>query len=236
MVIRRQEFNLEPLQQSQNYRNLDQKVQNLISSVSQGSSSFEEVKDAILNEIEKTRNHISDSFQEHEKRVADEEHRTKFLESPWFSEIHSREETIAESAQNIPREEVIGNEGHSHEGFHIRRTAFEDSAYGTASHSQLSGVKVASPTEFDAAERPIDDSGTEYSEISVTNLKIHAYMECLADDLYTCASKIRPDPQRIWTLSESLPELLQDFALRIGQEVPLRDGREVMFYVYKYRR
>ena len=71
-------------------------MQNLVSSISQGSSSFEEVKNAILNENEKTRKHITESFQEHEKGVAEEEHRTKFLESLWFSEIHSREETIAE--------------------------------------------------------------------------------------------------------------------------------------------
>ena len=96
MVIRRRQLNLESLQQSQNYQTLDQKVQNLVSSISQGSSSFEEVKNAILNENEKTRKHITESFQEHEKRVAEEEHRTKFLESLWFSEIYSREETIAE--------------------------------------------------------------------------------------------------------------------------------------------
>ena len=97
MVIRRRQFNLESLQQSQNYQTLDQKVQSLVSSISQGSSSFEEVKNAILNENEKTREHITQRFQEHEKRVAEEEHRTKFLESLWFSEIHSREETIAEA-------------------------------------------------------------------------------------------------------------------------------------------
>lgn len=139
-------------------------------------------------------------------------------------------------AQNIPGGKVIGSEDHNHEEFHGRQKAFEDSAYGTASYGQLSGLKVALPTGFDAAERRTDDSGTEYSDISMTERRCHGYMESLADDLYAVASKIQSDPQRIRTLGETLPDLLQDFALRIGQEVPRKDGREVMFYVYKYRR
>ena len=141
-----------------------------------------------------------------------------------------------ESAQNIPRGEVIGSEGQNYDGFHVRPRAFEDSAYGTASHFQSSTVKVASPTDFNDPERRIDDTDTEYSEISMTESRRHAYMECLADDIYALASKIQSDPHLIRTLSESLPELLQNFALRIGQEIPRKDGREVMFYVYRYRR
>ncbi len=133
------------------------------------------------------------------------------------------------------RREVAVREGYTSEMFHIRQKAFEDSAYGTASHGQSSGVKGVLPAKSDAVERQIDDSCTEYSNISMTESGSETYMECFADDLYAVASKIRCDPQSIQTLSALLPELLQQFALKIGQEVSYKDGREVMFYVYKHR-
>ena len=117
-----------------------------------------------------------------------------------------------------------------------RRTEFEDSAYGTASHGQFSGVKAALPTDTNAVERQIDDIGTEYSETSMTESRSLGYMEHFANDLYAVISKVQCDPQGIQTLSGLLPELLQQFALRIGQEVPRKDGREVMYYVHKHRK
>ena len=117
-----------------------------------------------------------------------------------------------------------------------RRTEFEDSAYGTASHGQSSGVKAALPTDTNAVERQIDDIGTEYSETSMTESRSLGYMEHFANDLYAVISKVQCDPQGIQTLSGLLPELLQQFALRIGQEVPRKDGREVMYYVHKHRK
>ena len=117
-----------------------------------------------------------------------------------------------------------------------RRTEFEDSAYGTASHGQSSGVKAALPTDTNAVERQIDDIGTEYSETSMTESRNLGYMEHFANDLYAVISKVQCDPQGIQTLSGLLPELLQQFALRIGQEVPRKDGREVMYYVHKHRK
>ena len=97
MVIGRRQFNLASLQQSQNFQYLDQRVQNLISSLSLGSRSFEEIKDAVLKENEKTRDHISSQLRDQEKRLAEEEYRTRLLESLWFADILSREETIAEA-------------------------------------------------------------------------------------------------------------------------------------------
>ena len=117
-----------------------------------------------------------------------------------------------------------------------RRTELEDSAYGTASHGQSSGVKAALPTDTNAVERQNDDIGTEYSETSMTESRSLGYMEHFANDLYAVISKVQCDPQGIQTLSGLLPELLQQFALRIGQEVPRKDGREVMYYVHKHRK
>lgn len=70
----------------------------------------------------------------------------------------------------------------------------------------------------------------------MTESRNHGYMEYLAEDLCAVASKVQCDPQSIQTLSGLLPELLQQFALRIGQEVPRKDGREVMCYVHKHRK
>ena len=95
-----------------------------------------------------------------------------------------------------------------------RRTEFEDSGYGTASHGRSSGVNAALPTDTNAVERQIDDIGTEYSETSMTESRSLGYMEHFANDLYAVISKVQCDPQGIQTLSGLLPELLQQFALR----------------------
>ena len=134
------------------------------------------------------------------------------------------------------QEELLQQEAEDQETLRNRRTEFEDSAYGTASHGQSSGVKAALPTNTNAVERQIDDIGTEYSETSMTESRSLGYMEHFANDLYAVISKVQCDPQGIQTLSGLLPELLQQFALRIGQEVPRKDGREVMYYVHKHRK
>ena len=172
-------------------------------------------------------------------------HHTLTYHSPWQAETPGPDEPDLEELEWNP---PLGVRSSSPMGrgqvasevaptaSHIRQTAFEDSAYGTASHGQFSGVKGVLPTKSDAVERQIDDSSTEYSNISMMEWRSDTYMECFADDLYAVASKVRCDPQSIQTLSGRLPELLQQFALRIGQEVPHKDGREVMFYVYKHRK
>ena len=146
------------------------------------------------------------------------------------TEVETPVSTNGNAIEMSDRREVTAEEGY------YQRTAIEDSAYGTASHGQSSGVKVALPTDAIAVEQQIDDLSTEYSETSVTESRNHSYMEYLADDLYAVASKVQYDPQSIQTLSGILPELLQQFALRIGQEVSRKDGREVMYYVHKHRK
>ena len=146
------------------------------------------------------------------------------------TEVETPVSTNEKAMEMSDRREVTAEEGY------YQRTAIEDSAYGTASHDQSSGVKVALPTDPIAVEQQIDDISTECSETSMTESRNHGYMEYLADDLYAVASKVQCDPQSIQTLSGLLPELLQQFALRIGQEVSRKDGREVMCYVHKHRK
>lgn len=146
------------------------------------------------------------------------------------TEVETPVSTNEKAMEMSDRREVTAEEGY------YQRTAIEDSTYGTASHGQSSGVKVALPTDPIAVEQQIDDVSTEYSETSMTESRNHGYMEYLAEDLYAVASKVQCDPQSIQTLSGLLPELLQQFALRIGQEVSRKDGREVMCYVHKHRK
>ena len=165
-------------------------------------------------------------------------HHTLNHHDPWHPEAPNPDvqpdgesvSTNERAMEMSDRREVATGEGY------YQRTAIEDSAYGTASHGQSSGVKVVLPTDSNSVEQPIDDNGTEYSEISMTESRSLSYMEHLANDLYAEVSKVQCDPQSIQTLSRLLPELLQQFALRIGQEVPRKDGREVMYYVHKHRK
>jgi hypothetical protein len=113
---------------------------------------------------------------------------------------------------------------------------FIDSAYGTASHGQFSKNKVTLPTEKDPVIEEVDDSRTEYSDTSTAESKMDSYMEYLADDLFAVAFASQFDSQRSQALCRVLPELLQQFALRIGHEVQAKEGREVMFYVHRHRR
>ncbi|KAI9790079.1 MAG: hypothetical protein M1816_005549 [Peltula sp. TS41687] len=105
----------------------------------------------------------------------------------------------------------------------LNKGSFVDSTYRTASHGQFNKTELVY-------------ASTEYSDISTAESKIYTYMECLADDLFSITSSLQSDPQRSRNLCKALPDLLQEFALRIGQERPSKEGREVMAYVHKYRR
>ena len=81
----RQRLNLTSLQNSKDFQGLDKKMQTLIHSLSQGSK-FGELKEL-----------VNSTVREHERRQEDREYRTQLLDSLWFAEILSREETIAEA-------------------------------------------------------------------------------------------------------------------------------------------
>ena len=95
--MNRQRLDLVSVQFSKGFQDLDQKVQRLINVLSQEQKNFEELKDLIQNEHEMTRDHLSSIVREHEKRLAEQEYRTRLLESLWFPEILSREDTIADA-------------------------------------------------------------------------------------------------------------------------------------------
>ena len=97
-------------------------------------------------------------------------------------------------------------------------------------------MKVTVPEETVSVVEEIDDSRTEYSDPSRADSQIDTYMARLAADLYAVTITLQSDSQRIRTLCKNLPEMLQQFALRISHEVPSKEGREVMYYVHQHRR
>ena len=72
---------------------LDTKTQTLIHSLCQGSK-FEELRDLVQNELGEQ---LNSTIQQYERRQEEKEYRTQLLDSLWFAEILSREETIAEA-------------------------------------------------------------------------------------------------------------------------------------------
>ena len=97
LYVNRQRVALASLKQSKGFQDLDQRIQNLINSLSEGPKNFEDVKDLIQDQNKKMMNHVSSEFQEHRKHLDEEDFSKRLLESLWFPEILSREETIPEA-------------------------------------------------------------------------------------------------------------------------------------------
>jgi hypothetical protein len=82
----------------------------------------------------------------------------------------------------------------------------------------------------------IEQRNKESYGLKTTASEIHAYIESLIDDLFAAASEVQPDPKVLRKVSTILPELLENFALRLGRERPSKEGRELMFRVHECRR
>ena len=93
----RQDFDLAFIQKTSEFQSLDEKIQLLISSLSQGMQSFEALRIAIQSEGGKTRDHISAEFQKNTRQRELDEYRAQVLKSLWYAEIHTREESIADA-------------------------------------------------------------------------------------------------------------------------------------------
>lgn len=85
-------------------------------------------------------------------------------------------------------------------------------------------------------EQAADDTRTEYSEFSKASFITRTYLKDLADEFFSVIYTPQTDPKHMHRLCGILTNLLQQFAFRIGLEVPSKEGREVMYYVYRNRR
>ena len=89
-----QRSDLASFQQSHDFQILDQGIKTLITTISVGPKSFEELRTVIGQENKATREHISNAFQKQQEQYEVKEFRKRLLKSLWFDEIHSREEKI----------------------------------------------------------------------------------------------------------------------------------------------
>ena len=97
LCLCRQRSDLASIQQRHDFQTLDQGIQRLITNLSEGPKSFEELRKVIRKENEETREHISKAFQQQQKQLDRKEYRKRLLDSLWFDEIHSREENIVDA-------------------------------------------------------------------------------------------------------------------------------------------
>ena len=97
LCLYRQRSDLASFQQSHDFQILNQGIQRLIASLSEGPKNFEELKIVIRRESEDTREYINKAIKQQQNQYDDKEYRTRLLESLWFDEIYSREENIADA-------------------------------------------------------------------------------------------------------------------------------------------
>ena len=104
LCLCRQRSDLASIQQSHGFQTLDREVQKLITTLSEGPKSFEELRTVIAQQNEATREYISNAFQQQQEQFQQQqeqheakENRQRLLDSLWFDEIHSREENIVDA-------------------------------------------------------------------------------------------------------------------------------------------
>jgi hypothetical protein len=80
-------------------------------------------------------------------------------------------------------------------------------------------------------------TGTVYPDISnLYNMQFESYISELSSDLFNNVSHLGPDIQTLEKIFEVLADRLKAFALRIGQHAPSQVHRDIMVFVYKYRK
>jgi ankyrin repeat protein len=116
----------------------------------------------------------------------------------------------------------------THDAETVKKQVHTDSGYATQHATTLN-------TTFDVVENP-EDAGTVYSDESSLASKEDSYMTDLAHDLYSKVSSEELDENCIKRILAILPELLKDFALRIGHNAHSRKHSDIMVFVRKHRR
>ncbi|KAL8828355.1 MAG: hypothetical protein Q9191_002638 [Dirinaria sp. TL-2023a] len=97
LVSLRQRWDLSTIQQSRGFKDLEQKVQILITGLSAGPKGFEELRILLQNEGERTRAHITTVLERQARGSEEQDLHQRLLDSLWFDEINSREERITDA-------------------------------------------------------------------------------------------------------------------------------------------
>lgn len=87
------------------------------------------------------------------------------------------------------------------------------------------------------AQVPADiDTGTEYSDVStVAGFKNETFIYELVDDLFAKIAPLALSDEIMRAIIDLLPDILKNFALRIGYNASTQMHRNVMFFIHKNR-
>jgi len=120
---------------------------------------------------------------------------------------------------------------------------YPDSGYGTASRcsapylekrAEIAEVLSSNTQEI---EQQDDDIETVYSDATSLSDPIYGkYVVALAENISNSLGSLALDPQLVARLSAALPRLLRALALSIGYQAPSQIHRDVMVFIYKYRK
>ncbi|KAL8829623.1 MAG: hypothetical protein Q9191_001916, partial [Dirinaria sp. TL-2023a] len=88
------------IQQAENFNKLDNNIRALVSGLTRGQTTIDELKQFLKQSDEATKQHITHEFRQLELSLSEKEYRQKFLESLWFPEINAREERIKDAHKN----------------------------------------------------------------------------------------------------------------------------------------
>ena len=114
-----------------------------------------------------------------------------------------------------------------------------DSAYGIASHGHDDGKSAMTPEVInrnDSTKEDKADARSVYSTLSTSASVIQNYLEDFVEDLFSASSIPIANTERFQRLCKTLEQLLQEFAIRIGDELLSQDGQEILYHVYRNRR
>ncbi|KAM5519714.1 PFS domain-containing protein [Fusarium oxysporum f. sp. phaseoli] len=125
----------------------------------------------------------------------------------------------------------------------VAPSAFIDSAYASASFTNRSGKNPYDDTGVEESLHgpdgySVDDSATEYSDVSSTTFsRKRLYISELATDLYNRVSSASSNTGQSAqvSISDTLPNLLKAFALKIGYCATSQMHRDVMAFVHRHR-
>ncbi|GAP91233.1 putative Pfs domain protein [Rosellinia necatrix] len=114
-----------------------------------------------------------------------------------------------------------------------------DSGYASAMHCKKIWQNPPDQVQIECTQDPENETQdiiTVYSDTSsLTFSGQENYMLELADDLYDIVSYWNPDFNTKERIATVLPDLLRDFALKIGNDAETQLHRNVMVYVHKNR-
>lgn len=117
-----------------------------------------------------------------------------------------------------------------------------DSGYGSTSATEskfgmsMRHADIEQPTQ-EISDQDMNDTATEYSEESRSTFsKKQGFVRELANELFKAISSLNANEMIQARVSNILPELLQAFALKVGYGAKTQMHRDVMAFVYRYRR